>query len=526
MSFLTRNGADDPTERMRITSGGNMVMGNNAGSAWSTSSTRTTLEIYGGSYPMALHNSLSVGNSISYNTYWDGTNWRYVGAAASVIYIQDSEGHKFLQNGSGSAGASFTPTERMRITSGGNVGIGTINPATQLNVGHESHGLGLSYIPESSLPAIAGIFTNTSFGQQGYGSLLVKSRTDYAGYSISFYTAGIANDIQERMRITSGGTAHFKGGSLDDINTTAIRVDNRKFLTFYNAADNGWAFGLVADSSNNGALVANNNMIFGTGSSATERMRITSGGNVIAGYNQTTTTTIGRTFATTHASANRGATLFYGINDGGNGGMFVYNVAAAVGALNSQYISFETHEGGISAGERMRITSDGKVIVRQSNFTYPVSIEAQAGGGQLALTRGGAYTEFYMGGTTSGGTVLYVRSGGSGGVYLATGSTGWVANSDERLKTDLVPIENGLEKVVSLRSVIGRYLTDSIDKKRPFLIAQDVKKVLPGAVMTNEETGDMGLSYTEVIPLLVASIKELKAENNLLKARLDNNNIN
>ena len=122
-------------ERMRITSGGNVVMGNNAGSGWSASSTRTTLEIYGGGFPMALHNSTSVGNSISYNTYWDGTNWRYVGTGTSVIYIQDSEGHKFLHNGSGSAGASFTPAERMRITSGGNVQINTTNsPLARLHV--------------------------------------------------------------------------------------------------------------------------------------------------------------------------------------------------------------------------------------------------------------------------------------------------------------------------------------------------------------------------------------------------------
>jgi hypothetical protein len=420
----------------------------------------------------------------------------------------------------------------------GNVGIGTNTPVTTLNISNSSHGLGLSYIPESSLPAIAGIFTNTSFGQQGYGSLLVKSRTDYAGYSISFYTAGIANDIQERMRITSGGDIGFGTNSISwaagnrrvfEINgTTQILIglktgDAQKGYIFHTGTN------LFLENSNSGGdflltQVGAGNMTFST--SSAERMRISSTGNILFGYNQTTGITIGRTFATNHASANRGATLFYGIDDGGNGGMFVYNVASSSGGYNSQYISFVTHEGGISAGERMRITSDGKVIVRQSNFTYPVSIEAQAGGGQLALTRGGAYTEFYMGGTTSGGTVLYVRSGGSGGVYLATGSTGWVADSDERLKTDLVPIENGLEKVVSLRSVIGRYLTDSIDKKRPFLIAQDVKKVLPEAVMTNEETGDMGLSYTEVIPLLVASIKELKAENNLLKARLDNNNIN
>jgi hypothetical protein len=87
---------------------------------------------------------------------------------------------------------------------------------------------------------------------------------------------------------------------------------HRKFLTFYNAADNGWAFGLVADSSNNGALIANNNMIFASGPSATERMRITSGGNVLIG---TTSNASGSTLLTTGAAfADR-----FRINDTGGG---------------------------------------------------------------------------------------------------------------------------------------------------------------------------------------------------------------
>jgi|LakMenEpi02Jun12_1017388.scaffolds.fasta_scaffold00045_4 hypothetical protein len=158
-----------------------------------------------------------------------------------------------------------------------------------------------------------------------------------------------------------------------------------------------------------------------------------------------------------------------------------------------------------------------KLNISGSSSSYPVSIEADSGGNQLALTRSGAFSQIFMGGTTGATTELNIRSGGSGGVYLASGGIAWLAASDERLKTDLVDIENGLEKVSSLRSVIGRYLSDSEDKKRSFLIAQDVEKVLPEAVVTNESTGYMGLSYTEVIPLLVAAIKELKQEIDILK---------
>ena len=54
--------------------------------------------------------------------------------------------------------------------------------------------------------------------------------------------------------------------------------------------------------------------------------------------------------------------------------------------------------------------------------------------------------------------------------------------------------------------------------RRPYLIAQDVQKVLPEAVSESEDKEGpvLGLSYTEVIPLLVASIKEL---NNLVTAQ-------
>jgi hypothetical protein len=67
-------------------------------------------------------------------------------------------------------------------------------------------------------------------------------------------------------------------------------------------------------------------------------------------------------------------------------------------------------------------------------------------------------------------------------VYLANGGTSWTATSDERLKTDLIPIENGLDKVNSLRSVTGRFKTDEEGVSRSFLIAQDVQAVLPEAV--------------------------------------------
>jgi hypothetical protein len=107
----------------------------------------------------------------------------------------------------------------------------------------------------------------------------------------------------------------------------------------------------------------------------------------------------------------------------------------------------------------------------------------------------------------------------SAGVYLASGGTSWTSASDERVKDIIEPIENATEKVSTLRSVIGKYKTDAEGTRRSFLIAQDVQAVLPEAVdATNPD--ELGVNYTEVIPLLVAAIKEQQALIENLTTRL------
>jgi hypothetical protein len=93
---------------------------------------------------------------------------------------------------------------RMTIDSSGNVGVGatplTSGNIPNLTIANTAHGLGLGF-QGATLPTAAGIYTSSSanFGQ-AYGSVVVQSRTDYSGYSISF-----RNNGGERMRINSDG---------------------------------------------------------------------------------------------------------------------------------------------------------------------------------------------------------------------------------------------------------------------------------------------------------------------------------
>jgi hypothetical protein len=270
-----------------------------------------------------------------------------------------------------------------------------------------------------------------------------------------------------------------------------------------NVVNGGWISSMIKQYYNEGITFHTSDTVYSAGDvypiAATERMRITTGGNVGIG-----TSSPANLLHLTGASATPSLRL------GSTSLAFYWDIGRE--NLTTGDFVFNNASGGAST-ERMRITSVGNVLMgTTTDNNYRLGVEAASGGAQIYLTRLAANAQMFMGGTTAAGTQFYISANNSGGVYLAAGGVAWIAASDEKLKTDLVPIEDAANKVSSLRSVIGRYKTDAEGNKRAFLIAQDVLKVLPEAVSKNVETGDLGVSYTEVIPLLVAAIKEQQAQ--------------
>jgi len=109
-------------------------------------------------------------------------------------------------------------------------------------------------------------------------------------HGFEFKTSNTTASPITMVTIGINGTAIFNGGNSADVNNTPIRVPNNKFLTFYNAADNGWAFTLGANTDNSGGIGGNAGLVFQTGGSLATRMFIASGGNIGIG----TTTNIDR----------------------------------------------------------------------------------------------------------------------------------------------------------------------------------------------------------------------------------------
>jgi hypothetical protein len=92
-------------------------------------------------------------------------------------------------------------------------------------------------------------------------------------------------------------------------------------------------------------------------------------------------------------------------------------------------------------------------------------------------------------------------------------------NSDVRLKSDIHPIDNALDKLMKIHGVEFTWKYDGHSDVG--VIAQDVAKVFPEAV-SSDKTGDhmMAVEYDSLAGPMIESIRQLKMENDIMKAEL------
>jgi len=228
----------------------------------------------------------------------------------------------------------------------------------------------------------------------------------------------------------------------------------------------------------------------------------------------------------------------------------VYSYDTAAAAKNNFVIQGRSDivftNGGdyTNASERARIDSSGRLLINGTQSTTNTFLQVNANGGNsaqayMAVMANGSNVAnqtvgIYLGRTNNSITTsvdgaanfrdnIVVQAGGSAGVLLASGATAWASNSDLRKKIIIEPISNALSGILSWRTIIGRYKTDDEQKRRLFLIAQDVQATNPEAVFvqdTGQESEELLLGYSDTIPVLVAAIKEQQALITALTTRI------
>ena len=463
-------------ERMRIDSSGNVGIGATP-SAWRTAFVDKAIDL--GTHS-ALYDQFGGSTFLANNFYRSNDNsFKYKTTAGATAISLDAGSLSFSNAPSGTAGTTATLTNRMILDASGNLGIGTTTPDARLDVTRSGNG----EIAVLQTSANRGF----SFQSQSDTALQIASVQGSTNLDLWANTLSFSAGAAERMRIDSSGNLGI-GSSLPS-----------EKVTLAQSVPSTYTAGLstLANPAGTHVRIENNSSV--------------------------TDTFVGVTFVPTNGAAQQ---------------QLAYMGAVSTGSGLAPDIVFGRRAASTYYVESMRIDASGNLLV--GTTTTPslagLAVGSTAAGKNISVFSSANGTNGLIGIYQSNGTQegqLYAGTGdvnlfgtsvvkvvaSSGGVQLTSGATSWTSISDERAKDIIEPISNAVQKVSNLRSVIGKYKTDSEGTRRSFLIAQDVQAVFPEAVDTTDED-NLGVRYTETIPLLVAAMKEQQATIESLEARI------
>ena len=293
--------------------------------------------------------------------FWSPYNSANPGCSAAVKVMADSGTWSSTSNPGymqimTTPDGSKEPTERMRFTSGGNIGIGTTVPNRMLHI-------------------------------KGTGNALVKMEGDYSGSVTGIegvLTASGANryvtGVYGKVVNTSGSESNVASIRLWNEQASPTTSDSPGYITF--------------NTTNDGA------------STATEKLRITSGGTVNIGGDYTNTTGALKVTGTTTIEGN--LSVSQKIVHTGDTDTHI--------EFASNTITFDTN-----SNERLRIASDGKVLIGHTSNIFNTKLATfGTDGGNSALSAS------RFSNNTSPSSILLSKSRGT-----SIGSYTIVQNNDE-----------------------------------------------------------------------------------------------
>jgi len=190
-------------------------------------------------------------------------------------------------------------------------------------------------------------------------------------------------------------------------------------------------------------------------------------------------------------------------------------IVGATSVYNSEKLNVTSSSSANSARTVNIYNSSATSTTRIANQLIRLSSNSNGGDVCINLTDNTNYN-YYFGGANG---TAYVLSGGSGGVGLTQGATSWSSLSDSTLKNVTGKYITALKDISAIEPVKFTWKLDKENKPQVGVLAQSVQPVVPEAVDADED-GLLSVRYTELIPLMIASIQELKAEVDSLKQQL------
>ena len=381
--------------------------------------------------------------------------------------------------------SSGTSNERIRILSDGKVGIGTNSPQNNLTITDGA----TPYSTSDILLQIKRDATNSN-DDTSKASIMLGNNSN--GFQLAY------GGTTDRFRIIDGGAVErftiLNGGYV------GIRDTSPDAVLKVNSTGGGSELAFkVADASDNSVFE-----VQGGGTAVFQYGKVgigtTSPGKLLEVSHAAASHNAVLRLTGTHASAYAGGLEWYSgygpkitaqmfsTASGSNGGEFWINVRT---------------QGGDALTQCFRINNAGMQGFNQS-ATYN-------GHGNFVGEVGSGYKALCFERTVGGGEV--------GSVVTNTSSTTYNTSSDYRLKENIRPIENGLERLNNLNPVKFDWKSDGTSSEG--FIAHETQEIFPDAISGDKDDEMMqGMDYGRITPLLVKAVQEQQTIIDDLKERI------
>ena len=197
------------------------------------------------------------------------------------------------------------------------------------------------------------------------------------------------------------------------------------------------------------------------------------------------------------------------------------------GTLYSKFTSSDTDItaliGGTNTGTLIEGVDSGHIVIGIKEDSLADSFAIIGGNGDFYSTSNYDKLIFKVSGsgnTYVGGTLTTEDALTVGGAITATGDITAFYSSDERLKDNVTPISNAINKV----NQIAGYEFDWNDNSEHSghdvgVIAQEIEKVLP-EIVVNRDNGYKAVRYEKIVALLIQAVKEQQLQIDELKSKL------
>jgi hypothetical protein len=396
------------------------------------------------------------------------------------------------------ADGSPGPTERMRITSAGNVGIGTTAPVGPLTIQGPAgtnginQGIGFLYSNGTSYGAL-GLNNGT-----GWPQLMAR-----AGSGLTFHVNSDLLTTGEAARIDSSGRLLVGTSSARNtfINQTYIPIVQIEGVSANNP--NGLSIVTNTNDDNPAWIYLGKSRGTAVGSNTAVQNGDVLGGIAFAGANGTD---MSNTAAWIRCSVD--GTPFSSGDTTDLPGALVFSTTA---------------DGASSPTEAMRITSDARVLFGTTG-TPSASVTGAAftpqTNGRMSLFSSTSST------ATQKHALFFNPNGEVGSISTNASATAYTTSSDYRLKENIIPLTGASERVLQLKPSRFNFIADP-DIQVDGFIAHEAQAVVPECVIGAKDEVDedgnpvyQGIDQSKLVPLLTAALQEALAEIESLKARL------